>query len=163
MEKNNPAIAFNVLYAKKEKIYPACFKTFKSCKASSSFNETKSKRMALSCSNKTISIIKRNNIKTILQFNQYKKSDEAPLIIYADLKYLIEKIDGCKTNPVNSSTAKLSEHIPLDFSMTTISSFKHGVYRGKDCVKKFCESLRERALEMIDFKNKKKKLLTKEQ
>ena len=92
----------------------------------------------------------------ILQFNQYKKSDEAPLIIYADLKYTIEKIDGCKTNPVNSSTAKLSEHIPLDFSMTTISSFKHDVHRGKDCVKKFCESLRERALEMIDFKNKKK-------
>ena len=117
--------------------------------------------MALSCSNKTISIIKRNNIKTILQFNQYKKSDEAPLIIYADLKYLIEKIDGCKTNPVNSSTAKLSEHIPLDFSMTTISSFKHGVYRGKDCVKKFCESLRERALEMIDFKNKKKEVVNK--
>ena len=35
----------------------------------------------------------------ILEFNQYRKSDKAPFIIYADLKYLIVKIDVCKTNP----------------------------------------------------------------
>ena len=33
----------------------------------------------------------------------------------------------------------------------------------KYCMKKFCESLRERAMKMIDFKKKKMKLLTKEQ
>ena len=32
----------------------------------------------------------------ILEFNQYQKSEKAPFIIYADLEYLIEKIDGCK-------------------------------------------------------------------
>ena len=32
----------------------------------------------------------------ILEFNQYKKSDKAPFIIYAHLEYLVEKIDGCK-------------------------------------------------------------------
>ena len=52
--------------------------------------------------------------------------------------------------------------------MSTISSFKsiennHDVYRGKDSMKKFCESLREHAMEMINFKKKKLKLLTKEQ
>ena len=46
------------------------------------------------------------------------------------------KIDGCKSNPENSSTAKLSEHILSGFSMSTISSFrsienKHDVYRSK--------------------------------
>ena len=30
----------------------------------------------------------------ILEFNQYQKSDKAPIIIYADLECLIEKIDG---------------------------------------------------------------------
>ena len=35
----------------------------------------------------------------ILQFNQYQKSDKATCIIYADLKCIIEKIDGCKNNP----------------------------------------------------------------
>ena len=52
--------------------------------------------------------------------------------------------------------------------MSTISSFKniqnrHDVYRGKDCIKKFCKSLREHALEIINFKKKKMKLLGKEQ
>ena len=37
----------------------------------------------------------------VLQFNQYQKSGEAPFVIYADLEYLIEKIDGRKNNPEN--------------------------------------------------------------
>ena len=36
-----------------------------------------------------------------------------------------EKIDGCKSNPENSSTTKVSEHVPSGFSMSTISSFKN--------------------------------------
>ena len=40
----------------------------------------------------------------ILEFNQYQKSDKAPFIIYADFKYIIEKIDGCKNNPENQSS-----------------------------------------------------------
>ena len=35
----------------------------------------------------------------ILEFNQYKKSEKVPFIIYADLECIIEKIDGCKNNP----------------------------------------------------------------
>ena len=35
-----------------------------------------------------------------------------------------EKIDGCKNNPENSSTAIVTEHIPSGFSMSIISSFK---------------------------------------
>ena len=48
----------------------------------------------------------------ILEFNQYKKSDKAVFIIYADLERLIEKIDGCKSKPENFSTTKVGEHIP---------------------------------------------------
>ena len=52
--------------------------------------------------------------------------------------------------------------------MSTISSFrsienKHDVYRGKNCMKKYCESLREQAIKIVNFKKKKMKLLTKEQ
>ena len=50
--------------------------------------------------------------------------------------------------------------------MSTVSSFrsienKHDVYKGKDCMKKFCEFLRKHAIK----KNlkRKMKLLTKEQ
>ena len=40
---------------------------------------------------------------------------------------------------------------------------KHDEYRGKDCMKDFCESLTEHALKMINFKKKKMKLLAKKQ
>ena len=49
--------------------------------------------------------------------------------------------------------------------MYTINSFrsienKHDVYIGKDCIKKFCEFLREHAVKIINIKKKKMKLLT---
>ena len=52
--------------------------------------------------------------------------------------------------------------------MPSLSSFRsienrHDVYRGKDSMKKFCESLRERAMKIINFKKKKMTLITKEQ
>ena len=105
---------------------------------------------------------------SLIEFNQYKKSDKATFIIFADLEYIIEGIDECKNNPENSSTTKVSEYIPSGFSMSTILPFKiienkHGVFRGKDCMKNFCESIREHAMKTIRFKKKKMKLLTKEQ
>ena len=51
--------------------------------------------------------------------NKYKKSDKVPFIIYTVLECIIEKIDGCKSNPENLSTAKVSGHIPSAFSMST--------------------------------------------
>ena len=105
----------------------------------------------------------------ILEFNQYQKPDKASFIIHADLECIIEKIDGygCKNHPENSSTTKVSKHTPSGFSMSTLLSFrsienKNDVYRGKDYMKKFCESLRKHATKIINFKKKKMKLLTKE-
>ena len=60
----------------------------------------------------------------IFEFNQYQKSDNTPSTIYADLESILENIDGCKNNPENSSTTKVTAHIPSGFSMSTISSFK---------------------------------------
>ena len=89
----------------------------------------------------------------ILEFNQYLKSDKAPFIIY-DFECIIEKIERCKNNPKTSSTTNVIEHFPSGFSMSTISSFrslenKHDVYRGKGCMKNFCEFLREHAMKII--------------
>ena len=36
------------------------------------------------------------------------------------------------------------------------------MYRGKDCMKKFCELLRDHAIKIINFKKKKMKLSPKE-
>ena len=95
----------------------------------------------------------------ILEFNQYKKSDKAPFIIYADLECLTEKIDRCKNNPENSSKTNVSEHIPSCFSMSTTLSFKSIESKHDE----FCESLREHATKIINFKKKNRKSLTNEQ
>ena len=57
----------------------------------------------------------------MLEFNQCQKSDKAPFIFYANLKCSTEKIDEFKINRENSSTAKVDNHIPLDFLMVTLS------------------------------------------
>ena len=57
----------------------------------------------------------------ILELIQYRKSDKAPFIIYADLESSIEKIDGCKNNREKSSRIKVSKHIPSGFPIPTLS------------------------------------------
>ena len=82
----------------------------------------------------------------LFELNQYQRSHKVLFIIYEDLESIIENIDGYKNNPENSSTKKVSEHIPSGFTMSTILSFssmenKYNVYKDKDCQKKICESL----------------------
>ena len=53
----------------------------------------------------------------------------------------MENIVRCKNNPENVCIAKVSEHIPLGFSMSTIWPFesiviKHIACRGKDWMQK---------------------------
>ena len=103
-----------------------------------------------------------------LEFNQYKKSDKAPFVIYADLECLIEKTDGRKNILENSFTTKVGKHIPSGFSVSTICSFKGienklDVCRGEDCMKKFWECLIDHTMKVINFKKGKMKLSTKEQ
>ena len=66
------------------------------------------------------------------------------------------------------STTKISEHIPCGYSMSTIWAFdhienKHALYRGEDCMKKFCTSLREHIKNLIDLEKKKMLPLTKKE
>ena len=95
------------------------------------------------------------------------KSDKMPYIIYADIKCLIKKVDGCAKNAENSSTTKVGEHILCGYSMLTIWDFdntenKHTLYRGEDYMQKFCTSLREHTKNMIGLEKKKILTLTKE-
>ena len=63
-----------------------------------------------------------------LMFSMLKKK-KCILLMFQNIIQIVKKnlffgcIDGCKNNPENSSTAKVSEHIPSGFSMSTISSF----------------------------------------
>ena len=95
-------------------------------------------------------------------------SDKIPYIIFVDINSLIEKIDESANISENSSTSKIGEHIPCRYSVSPVWAFdhienKHTLYCGKDCMKKFCKSLRDHAKNVIDFKKKKLLTLLKEE
>ena len=66
-------------------------------------------------------------------------------------------MDRCKNNPEKSSTTKVGEHVPCGYSMSTN---KHAVNRGKDCIKKSYKSLREHKMKIMNFQRKKMILVT---
>ena len=43
----------------------------------------------------------------ILELHKHQTSEKVSFITYADLACLIDKIDGCKSDPENSSTTKV--------------------------------------------------------
>ena len=108
---------------------------------------------------------KDNNI---IKYNYGEKSMKVPFVIYADLECLLKKVSTCINNPNESSTTKINKHIPSGYSIFTSCSFdesknKLNYYRGKDCMKKFCEDLREHAIKIINYEKKKIIPLTPEE
>ena len=94
------------------------------------------------------------------ELNQYMNSNKMSYIICAGIEFLIKKIYGCTIDSENSSATITGEYIPWRYSMSTIWAFdnienKHSLYRGEDCMKKFCTSLREHATNVINFEKKK--------
>ena len=87
------------------------------------------------------------------------KSDKMPYIIYTDIESLIQKIYGCAKNQEISAGTKIVEHIPCGYSISIIWALDHiktknTLYRGKDCLKKSCSSLREHAKNITDLGKK---------
>ena len=71
-----------------------------------------------------------------------------------------------KNNFENLFTTKVGGYILSGFSMSIASSFKiienrHDIYRSKDCMKKFCQSLREYTMKIIILKKRKNEVINK--
>ena len=84
------------------------------------------------------------------------------------MESLLKKIDTCHNNPKKSSTTKINKHIPSGYSLFTHCSVdttknKHDYYRSKDCMKKFCEDLKEHATKIINYEKKEMIPLTYEE
>ena len=102
----------------------------------------------------------------IIKYKQGEKFIKLPFVIYADLECLLEKMSTCQNNPNESSTTEINKHIPSVYSISTHCSFdqtKNKLFRGKDCMKKFCKDLREHASKIINYEKKKMIPLTKEE
>ena len=54
-----------------------------------------------------------------VKYNHGVKSMRAPFVMYADLEYLLKKMDTCINDPEKSSTTKINKHKICDYSLIT--------------------------------------------
>ena len=108
-----------------------------------------------------------NEDNKILKYNHGEKFMKSPFVIYSDLERLLEKVSPYHDNPEKCYTKKYM-HTPSGYSLLTHCSFdltknKLDCYRGKACMKRFCKDLKERALEITNYKKKEMMPLTDEE
>ena len=101
----------------------------------------------------------------ILKYIPGEKSLRVPFTIYADLEFLLLKINTRPNNPDESYTEKKATHRPSGYSLVTCCSFdksknerKH--YRGEDRMKMFCKDLKDQATKIINYEKKEMIYLT---
>ena len=100
-------------------------------------------------------------VEKVLKYNSGEKSLKAPFAIYLDLGCLLKKEEEefRQNNSKKSYTQKKAKHEPSGWAMLTRFSFdqkenKLDYYRGKDCIKKLCKKLKERAMKIINYEKK---------
>ena len=70
---------------------------------------------------------------------------------------MLKKEQSCQNNPEDSYTERKAKNKPSGYSLSLICSFdetkkRHKLYRRKDCIKRFCNDLKELATEIINYK-----------
>ena len=82
-----------------------------------------------------------------------------PFVIYADFEAITERIDSTTPNPEKSYTEKYQKYTPSGFCYYVKKEGEENyaepvVYRGEDCVQKFCEMIEEEVKEIAEiYKN----------
>ena len=89
----------------------------------------------------------------IIEFKNHKKSLRVPFVIYADFEAVTEKIDSASPNPEKSFTEKYQKHTPSGFcyyvKKDDVENYAEPVvYRGEDCVEKFCTMIEDEVKEI---------------
>ena len=92
----------------------------------------------------------------ILTTTPGKNSLKVPFIICADIECLLQKISTCQNNHEKSYTEKKAVHKASGYSLITCCSFdksenERKYYRGRDCMKMFCNDLKEQVMQIIHY------------
>ena len=94
-----------------------------------------------------------------VSIQNFKKSMKVPFVIYTDFDAVTEKVDSATPDPEKSYTEKYQKHAPSGFCYYVKKEGEENyaesvVYRGEDCVEKFCEMIEEEAKEIAGiYKN----------
>ena len=112
----------------------------------------------------------------ILKYNPREKLLKAPFAIYLDLECLLKK-EQLRQNHLEQShqnnnleksyTKKKARHEPSGWAMLLRCSFdeeenKLDYCRGRDCIEKLCKKLKERAMKIINYEEKRITLTNEE-
>ena len=99
--------------------------------------------------NETVKVEMPCNGSTV-EFYDGQNQFRVPFIMYADFEAILEPMQGLKPDPEESYTTKINQHIPSGYCV--YSKFAYGdvkdpstIYRGKDCVEKFCDYIKQEA------------------
>ena len=105
-----------------------------------------------------------NQVEKILKHNPGERSLKVPFTIYLDLECLLKKEQfpnntNNNNNIEESYTKKKARHEPSGWAMFTRCSFdkkenKLNYYKGKDCIEKLCEKLKEHAMKIINYEER---------
>ena len=156
-ECNNKAITLNIRYV------PYSTKEIRQR------TKSKLKKHEKICKNHDFCHLKMPDVdNNILESKPGKKSLKHPFIIYADLGCLLLKMKTCNNNPNKSYTTAKALHKPSGCSLLTLCSFdksknKPTYYRGKDCMKRFCDDLKEHVTRITNYEMKPMDPLTEEE
>ena len=94
-----------------------------------------------------------------ITFQNFKKSIRVQFVIHANFEAVTEKIDSTTPNPEKSYTEKYQKHTPSGYCYYVkkdgLENYAQPVvYRGEDCVKKFCEMIDKEVKEIAEiYKN----------
>ncbi|XP_071055118.1 uncharacterized protein [Onthophagus taurus] len=84
--------------------------------------------------------------QNILEFNNYKFTQMAPFVIYADFESILKPIDHCEPHSSKSFTEKIEMHQPYSFAYYIVSTIdsnfnKFETYTGPDAPQVFISKL----------------------
>ena len=104
-----------------------------------------------------------------VEFYDGQRQFKVPFMMYADFEAILEPIQGPSPDPEEPYTSKVNQHIPSGWCV--YSKFAYGevqnplkLYRGKDCIEKFCDYIKEEAKRLYHmFLEKPMDILTNEQ
>ena len=109
------------------------------------FKEEKSRNKHIGyCKDNKLVRIEMPHKRPIVEYSDGQFQFKVPFIMYADFESILEPMQGQENNPRIPTTRGVNVHTPSGWCIR--SKFAYGevkdplkLYRGKDCVRKFCD------------------------
>ena len=98
------------------------------------------------CKNNESVRIEMPHKRPIVQYSDGQFQFKVPFIMYADFESILESIQGPGNNPRISSTRGVNVHTPSGWCVLSEFAYRKvkdplKLYRGKDCISKFCDHI----------------------